>query len=67
MFLGVLNAVFLNISNYPSHLELRIHTIQIVVTTSSVMKQNVGIKRVDCTSQVQSSRQISLSAEINYT
>ena len=42
MFLGVLNAVFLNISNYLPHLVLRNRSIQIVVIL------NAGIKRFDC-------------------
>ena len=45
-FLGVLNTVFLNISNYLSHLELRNRSIQIVVIS------NVGIKRFDCISRI---------------
>ena len=48
MFLGVLNTVFLNISNYLPHLELRNHSIQIVVITNFVVASNVGIKRFDC-------------------
>ena len=35
-FPGVLNTIFLNISN-PSHLDLRIRSIQIVAITSSVV------------------------------
>ena len=34
MFLGVLNTVFLNISNYLPNLELRNRSIQIVVVTN---------------------------------
>ena len=48
MLLGVLNTVFLNISNYLSHLELRNRSIQIVVVTNIVVISNVGIKRFDC-------------------
>ena len=44
MFLEILNAVFINISNYMPHLELRNHSFQIVVIT------NVGIKWFDCIS-----------------
>ena len=50
MFLGVLNTVFLNISNYLSHLELKNRSIQIVVVTNFVTISNVGIKRFDCSS-----------------
>ena len=49
MFLGVLNTVFLNISNYQPHLELRNCSIQIVVIMNFVVISNVGIKRFDCT------------------
>ena len=49
MFLGVLNAVFLNISNYLPHLELKNRSIQIMVITNFVNISNVGIKRFDCT------------------
>ena len=48
MFLGVLNIVFLNISNYLPHVELRNRSIQIVVVTNFVVISNVGIKRFDC-------------------
>ena len=48
MFLGVLNTVFLNISNYLPHLELRNRSIQIVVITNFFVILNVGIKRFDC-------------------
>ena len=48
MFLGVLNTVFLNISNYLPHLELRNCSIQIVVIMNFVVISNVGIKRFDC-------------------
>ena len=51
MFLGVLNTVFLNISNYLPHLELSNRSIQIVVITNFVVISNVGIKRFDCTFQ----------------
>ena len=47
-FLGILNTVFLNISNYLSHLELRNRCIQIAVITNFVVISNVGIKRFDC-------------------
>ena len=50
MFLGVLNTVFLNISNYLPHPELRNRSIQIVVVTNFVVISNVGIKRSDCVS-----------------
>ena len=45
MFLGVLNTVFLNISNYLPHLELRNRSTQIVVVTNFVVISNIGIKR----------------------
>ena len=48
MFLIVLYTIFSNISNYPSHLELKIRSIQIVVITSFVVISNIGIKRVYC-------------------
>ena len=48
MFLGVLNTIFLNISNYLPHLELRIRSIQTVVRTNFVVIPNVGVKRFDC-------------------
>ena len=48
MFLGVLNTVFLSISNYLPHLELRNRSIQIVVVTNFVVISNVDIKRFDC-------------------
>ena len=48
MFLGVLNTVFLNISNYLPHLDLRNLSIQIVIITSFVIISNFGIKRLDC-------------------
>ena len=48
MFLGVLNTIFVNISNYLPHLELRNHSIQIVVITNFVVILIVGIKRFDC-------------------
>ena len=46
-FLEVLNTVFLNISNYLPHLELRNRSIQIVVTTNFVVISHVSIKRFD--------------------
>ena len=49
MFLGVMNTVFLNISNYLPHIELRNCSIQIVVLTNFVVISNAGIKRFDCT------------------
>ena len=48
MFLGVLNTIFLNISNYLPHLELKNGSIQIVFKTNFVVISNVGIKRFDC-------------------
>ena len=48
MFLGGLNTVFLNISNYLPHLELGNNSIQTVVVTNSVAKSNVSIERFDC-------------------
>ena len=48
MFLGVLNTVFLNISNYLPHLELRNRPIQKVIVTNFVVISNVGIKRFNC-------------------
>ena len=47
MFLGVLNTVFLNISNYLPHLELRNRSIQTDVITNFVVISNVGIKRFE--------------------
>ena len=47
MFLGIFNAVFLNIFNYLPHLELKNRSIQIVFT-SFVLISNIGIKRFDC-------------------
>ena len=47
MFLGVSNTVFLNISNYLPHLELRNRSIQIVALTNFVVVSSVGIKRFD--------------------
>ena len=44
MFLGVLNTVFLDISNYLSCLELRNRSIQVVVITNFVVKPNVDIR-----------------------
>ena len=43
MFLGVLNTVFLNISNFLPHLELRNRSIQIVVITDCVVISNVEV------------------------
>ena len=48
MFRGVLDTVFLNISNYLPHLELRNRSFQIVVIMNFVVILNVGIKRFDC-------------------
>ena len=48
MFLGVLNTVFLNISNYLPHLELWNRSIQIVVVMNFAIILNVSIKRFDC-------------------
>ena len=48
MFLGVLNTVFFNISNYLPHLELRNRSIQTVVITNFVFISHVGIKSFDC-------------------
>ena len=48
MSLGVLNTVFLNISYYLPHLELKNRSIQIVLVTNFVLISNVGIKRFDC-------------------
>ena len=47
MFLGVLNTVFLTISNYLPHLELRNRSIRIVVIKNFVVISNVGIKSFD--------------------
>ena len=52
MFLGVLNIVFLNISNYLPHLELRNRSIQIVVVTNFFVISSVGIKTVSCFKQL---------------
>ena len=51
MFFGVLNTVFLNISNYLPHLEVRSRSIQIVVITNFVVLSNVDVKRLDCTQE----------------
>ena len=48
MFLGVLNTVFLNITNYLPHLELRNGSIQTVIVMNFVVISNIGIKRFDC-------------------
>ena len=50
MFLRVLNTVFLNISNYLSHLELRNRSIQLVVISNFAVISNVGIKKFNCIS-----------------
>ena len=50
MFLGALNTVFLNISNYLTHFELKNRSIQIVVITTFVVISSAGIKRFDCIS-----------------
>ena len=50
MFLGILNTILFSLSNNPFHLELNIHSTEIVVIMSFVVLSNVGIKRVDCTS-----------------
>ena len=47
-FLGILITTFLNISNNPSHLVLRIREIQIVALTRFVLISDVGMKRVEC-------------------
>ena len=47
--IGVLNTLFLNISNYLPHLEPKNRSIQIVVISNFVVASNVGIKRFDCT------------------
>ena len=51
MLLGVLSTVFLNVSDYLPHLELRNRYIQIVVLTNFVVISNVGIKRFDFNKQ----------------
>ena len=48
MFLRVLNTVFLNISNYLPHLDLRNRSIQTVIVMNFVVISNVSIKRFDC-------------------
>ena len=48
LFLGVLNTIFLNISNYLPHLELRNRSIQIVIVMNFDVISN-GVKRFDCT------------------
>ena len=45
MFLGLINIVFFNISNYLSNLEVRNPSIHI---TNFVVISNVGIKRFNC-------------------
>ena len=57
MFLGVLNTIFLKVSNYLPHLQLRNHSIQIVVIRNFVVISNVSIKRFDCTTQWCNKRQ----------
>ena len=52
MFLGVLNTVFLNISNDLPHLVLRNCSIPIVVITNFVVISNVDIKRFDSTTTI---------------
>ena len=42
--LGILNTILFNFSNNLFHLEVKIHSIQIVVITHSVFILNVGIK-----------------------
>ena len=66
MFLGVLNTVFLNISNYLLHLELRNRSIQIVVITNFVVIFNVGIKRFYCTKQGQNLEDITKQFSTNF-
>ena len=52
MFLGVLlNTVFLNIFYNQFNLELRIHSIQVVVIISFVLTWNVHIKKAECKTQ----------------
>ena len=48
IFVGILNIIFLNISNYLPNLEQRNCSIQIVVIANFVVLSNVGIKRCDC-------------------
>ena len=64
MFLGVLNTIFLNISNYLPHLELRNHSIQTVVIANFVVLTNVGIKQFDCS--LLSSPQLLLSGNFDH-
>ena len=52
MFLGVWNIIFLNISIFLPHLELRNHSIQFVVITNFVVISNPGIKRFGCISKL---------------
>ena len=47
--LGILNKVYLNISNNLSHPVLRICSIQTINITSFVIVLDVGIKRAVCT------------------
>ena len=44
MSLGGLNTMFLNISNFLPHLELRNYSIQIVIIMNFVIVSNVGIR-----------------------
>ena len=48
MFLGLLNTVSLNISNYQHHLKTRNRSIQIVVITNFVAISNAGKKMFEC-------------------
>ena len=48
MFLGVLNTIFLNISYFLPHLELRNCSILTAVIMNVVVTSNVSIKRADC-------------------
>ena len=48
MFLGISNTVFLNISNYLPHIELRNPSTETVNIMNSAVISNVGIKRFDC-------------------
>ena len=68
MFPGVLNTVFLNISNHLPHLELRNHSIQIVVITNFVVISNVGIKRFNCIGPryIHTCRQYTLTGESGF-
>ena len=48
MFLGGLNTVFLDISKYLPHLELRNGSIKTVIIANFIVISNFGIKRFDC-------------------